>query len=70
MQSSAFYACVWIGVNMLSFDISFFASVRITFPRNCRYSDNLLNSMHNNMANAVVYMSGAENGHVKSLSEN
>ena len=42
----------------------------ITFPRNCRYSDNLLNSMHNNMSNAVVYMSGAENRHVKSLIEN
>ena len=55
---------------MLSFDISFFASVRITFPRNCRYSDNLLNNINNNMANAVVYMSGAENGHVKSFMKN
>ena len=55
---------------MLNFDISFFASVRITFPRNCRYSDNLLNNINNNIANAVVYMSGAEHRHLKSLSEN
>ena len=36
------------------------------FPRNCRCSDNLLKILNNNTANAEVYMSGAENRHVKS----
>ena len=55
---------------MRDLDIRYFASVRITFPRNCRCSDNVLKSQNNNMANAEVYMSGAENRHVKSLIEN
>ena len=48
-----------------NFDISFFAYVRITFIRNYKLGDNLLKDMDNNAANAVVYMSCAENRHVK-----
>ena len=44
--------------------------MRITFPRNCRCSDNVLKSLNNNIANASVYTSGAENRRVKSLIEN
>ena len=46
------------------FDISFSAYVRITFIRNYKLGDNLLKDMDNNTANAVVYMSCAENRHV------
>ena len=51
------------------FDISFFAYMRITFIRNCRCGDNLLKDMNNNRANAVLYMSYAENRHVKKFYE-
>ena len=53
-----------------NFDISFFAYMRITFIRNCRCGDNLLKDMNNNRANAVLYMSYAENRHVKKFYEN
>ena len=52
------------------FDISFFAYMRITFLRNCRCGNNLLKDMNNNRDNAVVYMSYAENRHVKKFYEN
>ena len=52
-----------------NFDISFFAYVRITFPRNCRLGDNLLKDMDNNIADVVGYMSYAENEHVKKFYE-
>ena len=52
-----------------NFDISFFAYVRISFPRICTFGDNLLNDMDNNTANAVVYMSCAEYRHVKKFYE-
>ena len=52
------------------FDISFFAYMRITFLRNCRFGDNLLKDMNNNRANAVNYRSCAENRYVKSFMKN
>ena len=51
------------------FDISFFAYMRITFLRNCSCSDNLLKDMNNNTANAVNYISCAENRYVKKFYE-
>ena len=51
------------------FDISFFAYMRIAFLRNCRFGDNLLKDMNNSRSNAVLYMSYAENRHVKKFYE-
>ena len=47
-----------------NFDISFFAYVRITFIRKYKLGDNLLKDIDINTANAVVYVSCAENRHV------